>query len=200
MLRVTKSNIISKVFLARMLLILVLFTACNETPVPRPRGFFRIDLPEKEYLTFDTNYPFKFEYPAYARIEPRIDPMADPYWLDIVFPAFRGQIHLSYKEVNNNLIEYLEDSRTFVMKHIPKARAIDDSVIIRREDKVYGLLYRIDGMEAASPLQFILTDSSDHFVRGALYFNFAPNNDSLQPIINRLEEDVHHLLSTFKWQ
>ena len=85
------------------------------------------------------------------------------------------------------------------MKHIPKASAINDSLIYDPEYNLYGLIYQIEGMGAASPYQFILTDSASHFVRGALYFEVTPNNDSLSPVIEFLQDDIRHLLSTFRW-
>jgi gliding motility-associated lipoprotein GldD len=101
--------------------------------------------------------------------------------------------------VDGNLTEYLEDSRNFVMKHIPKASAIHDSLILDRERKVFGLIYQIEGMGAASPCQFFITDSLRHFVRGALYFELQPNNDSLAPVIGLLRKDIEHMLHTFAW-
>lgn len=180
--------------------LLVLFAACNEQYTPKPRGYFRIDMPSHEYTTLDSIHPFSFEYPVYATLTP--DPHApdEPFWLNVDFPAFKGRIHLSYKKVDNNLSGYLEDSRQFVMKHIPKASAIDDSLIYDRERKVYGLIYHIDGMGAASPCQFFITDSTTHFVRGALYFDVVPNNDSLAPVIAFINKDIDHLLSTFEWK
>lgn len=182
-----------------MLAVVVLY-ACNEQYTPKPRGYFRIDLPEHEYTLFDSTFPYKFEYPVYAVLSP--DPYApeEPYWVNVEFPAFKGRLHLSYKKVNGNLVEYLEDSRQFVMKHIPKASAINDTLLLDRNKKIYGLIYYIEGMGAASPCQFFLTDSADHFVRGALYFDVVPNNDSLAPLINFLEEDIRHMLSTFEWK
>jgi gliding motility-associated lipoprotein GldD len=182
------------------LFIAALLVSCSDTPVPKPKGYFRIDLPERNYVVFDTSFPYTFEYPDYAVVELRDDKAAGPFWLDLNFPRFNGQIHLSYKQIDDNLIEYLEDSRTFVMKHIPKARAINDSIIIREDAKVFGLVYNIEGVEAASPYQFFLTDSLNHFIRGALYFNFAPNNDSLEPVILHLEEDIRHLIDSFQWK
>jgi gliding motility-associated lipoprotein GldD len=183
-----------------LILAVVVLYACNEQYTPKPRGYFRIDLPEHEYTLFDSTFPYMFEYPVYAVLSP--DPYApgEPYWLNVEFPAFKGRLHLSYKKVNGNLVEYLEDSRQFVMKHIPKASAINDSLLLDRNKKIYGLIYYIEGMGAASPCQFFLTDSADHFVRGALYFNVIPNNDSLAPVIDFLEEDIRHMLSTFEWK
>jgi gliding motility-associated lipoprotein GldD len=180
--------------------IILLMASCGEDYSPKPRGYFRIDLPEKEYHLFDTTYPYSFEYPIYARVIPDDRGGTEPYWINIDFPAFGGRIYISYKKVSGNLITYLEDSRTFVMKHIPKADAIDDSLILRREDKVFGLLYTIHGTGAASPYQFFLTDSTTHFVRGALYFNVTPNNDSLAPVIQFIHADIDHLISTFRWK
>jgi gliding motility-associated lipoprotein GldD len=177
-----------------------MFAACEETYSPKPRGYFRIDLPEREYIPFDTTFPYAFEYPVYADISPDPFTPEEPYWLNINFPDFKGKIHLSYKNVDGNLREYLEDSRQFVMKHIPKASAIEDSLILDRDKDLYGLVYNIDGMGAASPCQFFITDSSKHFVRAALYFDVVPNNDSLAPVIDFIKKDIEHLLATFQWK
>jgi gliding motility-associated lipoprotein GldD len=173
--------------------------ACNESYTPKPRGYFRIDLPEHEYRGFDSTFPYSFEYPVYASIGPDPYSPEQPYWMNINFPQFKGRIHISYKAVDGNLVEYLEDSRRFVMKHIPKASAINDSLVYDPENNLYGLIYEIEGMGAASPCQFILTDSASHFVRGALYFEVTPNNDSLSPVIDFLQDDIRHLLRTFRW-
>jgi gliding motility-associated lipoprotein GldD len=182
------------------IILLILLIACGEEYAPKPRGYFRIDLPEKEYVSFDTTYPYSFEYPAYSNIMPDERPGAEPYWLDIDFPDFKGRVHISYKQVNDNLVEYMEDSRTFVVKHIPKADAIYDSLVYRPEDRVYGLIYSIEGSNAASSCQFFVTDSLSHFVRGALYFNVTPNNDSLSPVIEFLQDDIKHLINTIRWK
>lgn len=167
---------------------------------PKPRGYFRIDLPEKEYVRFDTTYPYSFEYPVYANIVTDTRSSSEPYWIDVDFPQFNGRIHISYKPVHENLAQYLEDSRSFVVKHIPKADAIEDSLIYRPDEKVFGLVYYIDGAQAASPCQFFVTDSSARFLRGALYFNVIPNNDSLAPVIDFIRQDIRHMLTTFNWK
>lgn len=185
---------------AGLLLLLAACVSCEESYVPKPRGYFRIDLPEKSYADFDTTYPYAFEYPSYARIVPDKRQGSEPFWLNLEYPQFRGVIYISYKPVNGNLGTYLEDTRTFVMKHIPKADAIRDSLIYRPESGVFGLIYDIEGSGAASPVQFFVTDSTSHFLRGALYFNTPPNNDSLAPVIRFVRADVLHLLNTFEWK
>lgn len=183
-----------------ILAVTALIAACDGTYVPKPRGFFRIDLPDKEYRLFDTTYPYSFEYPVYAKIEPDKRPGSEPYWINIDFPQFHGKIHVSYKAIDKNLDQYLEDTRTFVVKLIPKADAINDSLIYEPARKVYGLVYDIEGTNAASPCQFFVTDSTSHFLRGALYFDFSPDNDSLAPVIRFIRKDIDHLISTFTWK
>jgi gliding motility-associated lipoprotein GldD len=187
-------------YIPAIALILVLAIGCTQDYTPKPRGYFRIDLPEKQYARFDSAFPYSFEYPVYAKIVPDNRKSSEPYWMNIDFPGFNGRLHVSYKPVDGNLVQYLEDARTFVVKHIPKADAIDDSLIYRPEDRVYGLIYYIGGSGAASPCQFFLTDSSSHFLRGALYFNTVPNNDSLAPVIDFIEDDIRHLIATFRWR
>ncbi len=178
----------------------LMMVACESNYYPKPRGYVRIDLPEKSYQTFDSTYPYSFSYPAYAVVEPNTLKNTDPFWIDIDFPQFKGKLHISYKTIDNNLADYIEDSRTLVMKHIPKSSGIENTMYENPERKVFGLTYNISGVNAASPYQFYLTDSTHHFLRGALYFSVVPNNDSLAPVIEFLKEDINYLIETFEWK
>lgn len=183
------------------LLSALLWVGCSEPPVPRPRGYFRIELPKSEYRVFDSIYPYSFEYPDYCRISPNLrDSINEPWWINLEYPAFKGTIYVSYKEIENNLAAYVSDSWEFVNKHIPKADAIIQTDIQHAENRVYGVLFSIEGTAAASPIQFYLTDSTRHFLRAALYFDVPPNNDSLQPVIEFINQDVKHLINTLKWK
>jgi gliding motility-associated lipoprotein GldD len=182
------------------ILCVIVLAGCKNDYYPKPKGYFRIDLPEKIYIKFDFSYPYSFEYPVYAKVLPDNHPQAEKYWINITYPQFNGTLHLSYKIIDGNLDKYLEDTRTMVMKHIPKASSIENQQYRNEISKVYGLTYTISGVAAASPYQFYLTDSTDHFVRGALYFNTVPNNDSLAPVIEFLKEDINHMIETFEWK
>ena len=124
---------------------------------------------------------------------------ADPCWLNINFPKYNAQIHLSYKVVTNNIDSLFSQSRDFVVKHQVKSTGIDETVIIRDSAKVYGLVYDISG-NSASNVQFYLTDSTHHFMRGALYFNSVPNIDSLKIVVDYLRLDILQMIKTFKWK
>ncbi len=201
----TNSNIVLRkfhirFFLAIAVLLSILSTSCDNNYIPKPRAYFRIDLPEKQYTRLDSTYPYTFEYPVYADIVPDTLSTSHKYWINVEFPRFKGKIHISYKELNDNLSTYLEDSRNLVVKHIPKANAINEDFFINEAANVYGLVYEIKGSAAASPYQFYVTDSTNHFVRGALYFYCSPNNDSLSTVIDFIHKDIEHMINTFEWR
>ncbi len=189
------------IVLAAFAILVVAFSCDRQSNyLPKPRGYFRIDLPEKVYSKVDTLEKYSFECPQYALVTP------DPYspdeknWVNIEMPQFKGSIHLTHKPIDGNLGEYLEDVHTMVIKHLQKANGVRDSLISNEEHDVYGLLIEMDGKGVATPLQFYLTDSTRNFVRGALYFNFKPDNDSMQPVITFIRKDIDHLIETFEWK
>jgi gliding motility-associated lipoprotein GldD len=180
----------------------LLIVACDtedEIFSPKPRGYFRIDMPKKIYRVYDSICPFSFDIPTYAIINQDRHSGAEPCWLNLDFPQFKATVHLSYKKVENNVSNYFEDARNFAVRHQIKATGMNESVIIRDSSRVYGLLYDIEG-NTASNLQFYLTDSTNHFLRGALYFNSTPNADSLKLVIDFIREDMIHLIKTTKWK
>ncbi len=185
-----------RILITFLIIFAIGFSACEEEYAPKPRGFFRIDLPEKEYVELGEGYPFSFEYPAYAKV---VDKNRDSAWINIEFPQNKATIYLTYKKVRKNLEIYLDESQKFVDKHIVKADAIGEQVFIDDSTKTYGILYTIKG-NTASSVNFFLTDSTDNFIRGSLYFNAIPNKDSLAPVIDFIKDDIAHLIKTFKWE
>ena len=173
---------------------LVTFVSCSNDDdddvfTPKPKGYYRIDFPEKKYVLYDSTCPYSFEIPNYSFIDNDKHLGADPCWLNINFPKFNAQIHLSYKIVTNNLDTILDQSRDFAIKHQIKATGLDETVIIRDSAHVYGLVYDISG-NTASNIQFYLTDSTHHFMRGALYFNAIPNIDSQKVVVDFIRKDI----------
>ena len=179
------------------------FSSCgsgSDAFVPKPQAYFRIDLPEKKYSLFRDSCPFEFEYPAnYAAILPDMDKHSEPCWKNIVFSKFGAEVNLSYKPIDGNLEKYLDDSWALATRHQIKASGMPETVIKRDSAKVYGLLFEIEG-NAASSLQFYVTDSTQHFLRGALYFFSHPNYDSLAPVIAFIKKDVERIIATLHWK
>ena len=183
-----------------MVFILLLATACQQNYVPKPRGYFRIELPARAYREMDSTLPYSFSYPVYCKITPDTYAPNEPTWINVEFPKLNAKLHLSYKKIDNNLAKYLDDTHMLVSKHIPKATAIEESQISNPEHRMFGTIYKIQGSEAASVYQFYVTDSIHHFMRGALYFNSEPNNDSLVPVIDFVSKDIEHIIETLRWK
>lgn len=177
----------------------VLFVSCSHE-TPKPYGYFRIDLPQHEYISYDSIYPpCSFEVSAFSQVINRKARDGKSEWIDIVYPSLNGRIYCNYTDINGNFRALSEDSRNLVYKHTVRADAIIEHPFENQENHVYGILYEITG-NAASPIQFIVTDSTRHFLRGSLYFNNTPNADSIAPVTAYIESDIRHLIESVNWK
>lgn len=184
-----------------LIILIIVFSVygCREKTVPKPRGYFRIDLPEKTYILFDTACPFRFEYPSYGKISYELEGVSEPCWFNIEFPGYRAKIHISYKQIDKNLEAILKESYDFAYSHSVKANAITELPYRNDMNRVYGILFDIKG-NTASSVQFFVTDSIRNYLRGALYFSSQPEADSLSPVIEFFREDIVHMVETMKWK
>jgi len=189
-----------------LLVLLSTSYSCREVAIPKPKGYFRIDLPERHYIIFDQKHsntvdmPFSFEYPAYGNLSFLSGAVDEPGWFNIEFPAYRAKIYFTYRDVNGDLDSLLDQTyKMNVKNHITKADAINEQVFNNQENKVYGILYDLKG-NTASAVQFYVTDSVNHYLRGSLYFSTEPNADSLAPVIEFFREDIIHTIETLKWK
>ena len=173
------------------------FTACGGETIPKPKGYLRFDLPQHSYTQFQDDCPYSFELGTYAKVEVKKD--FEPCWKNIYVKPCKARLHLSYKTVDNNLPTLLEDAHELAYGHTVKADAITEQVFLNPDRKVYGILYEIKG-DAASNIQFFATDSVKHFLRGALYFRAAPNQDSLAPLVRFMRKDIEHFIETLNWK
>lgn len=185
-------------------LLTLLFSCGEEEYIPKPRGYYRISLPEKKYTFFQKeDYPYSFEYPVYANIEKDTlffnEKTENPWWINVNFQDLSGKIYLSYKQIDatHSLAKLLEDSYQMSHYHTKRADYINEPEF-HTANGVHGIYYDVGG-NAASSLQFYATDSVRHFIRGALYFDTTPNVDSLKPVNQFLRKDIEHLVQTLKW-
>ena len=184
----------------------VLISGCREVSVPRPRGHFRIDLPEKNYTIFSgresikDNLPFTFEYPSIGKLSFDEEFENEKGWFNIEFPAYKAKLYLTYKDINHDFEELMEQTyKMNVKNHVSKADAINEKYFNDDKNKVYGVLYDLRG-NTATAVQFYMTDSTRHFLRGSLYFSSSPDADSLAPVVGYFREDIVHLIETLRWK
>lgn len=185
---------------------IVLLASCNSAyrPEVKKKGFFKIDFPEKKYQAFDQQgYPYTFEYPVYAHVSKDstfFQDKAEDYWINIDVPQFHSRIYISYKPVNqNNFDSLVEDAYKLARKqHTEVSTGIDDSLMTTPHG-IEGIYYSLRG-NTATANQFFLTDSTRHFLRGALYFDASPNEDSLSIVNDFLKKDLLHMINTLRWK
>ncbi len=184
-----------------VVLVLLFFSCSKPKPSPRPVAYFRLNLPPKHYVRFNPDScPYSFDIPVYARVMPDRDEKHPHHcWMTIVFPALKAAISVTYYPVEGNLEQLVDDSYTLAYKHSIRADDITEKEFVNKKYGVYATVFDITG-NAASPMQFHITDSTRHFFRGSLYFRARPNRDSLDPAIKFLEKDIIRMIESFRWK
>ncbi len=182
-----------------------IFSCNSDYSVGKKKGYFHIDFPEKEYKLFDQpGYPYSFEYPVYATVSKDttfFDDKAGDWWINIDIPQFAGRIYVSYKAISqqNKFDSLVRDGFKMAYKqHVDVSTGINDS-LMQTPNGVEGIYFSLGG-NTATANQFFLTDSTRHFLRGALYFNASPNADSLGIVNDFLKKDLQHLINTLRWK
>jgi gliding motility-associated lipoprotein GldD len=179
--------------------------SCNSPYTYKKRGFFKIDFPQRSYQLFDQpGYPYSFEFPSYAKVTKdstffETKPEND-WWLNIDLPLFAGRIYISYKVIGKNKLDSLvNDAFTMSYKqHTYKASGIEPQPFVT-SNNISGVYFTLSG-NTATANQFFMTDSTKHFLRGALYFYATPNEDSLSVVNDFVKKDLEHLINTVKWK
>ncbi len=197
-------------------------TACNSTYTSKKKGYYKIDFPERKYISFNKEgFPYTFEYPAYATIiqdSSYFDSSPEnPYWINIDFAGFNGRIFLSYKIVGgkamykikqadgtykdsigiNEFDRMVDDAFKLTHKNESVSGSIKDS-LMQTPNGLTGVFFKVGG-NAATAKQFFLSDTTKNFIRGALYFAATPNADSIKPVQDFIQKDIEHLINTFRW-
>jgi gliding motility-associated lipoprotein GldD len=200
-----------------------LLAACNSPYTSKKAGYYKIDLPQKKYVVFnEPGVPYSFEYPTYANVVRDTtyfeENPEDKFWRNIDFGPFNAKLFLSYKRIGGNALykvkqangtykdslgvnkydNLIVDAFKLTNKNDEVATSKKDS-LFRNANNVTGLLFKLGG-NAATQRQFFMTDTSTNFLRGALYFYATPNADSVKPIVEFLQKDIDHLISTFTWK
>jgi gliding motility-associated lipoprotein GldD len=176
-------------------------TACGGDYLPKPKGYNRIDLPDHAFEALSTGYPYTFEHSVHAEIEPDSFNLKEKAWINLNYQDLGGKVHLTYLALDTkgkDVRKVLNDAITLTAKHQIKAYGIEESVLITPQGYT-GVVAELSG-EVPTQFQFFVTDSTDHFLRGALYFNTATKNDSLAPVIEYIKMDMAHLINSLQFK
>ncbi|MBT8293578.1 MAG: gliding motility lipoprotein GldD [Eudoraea sp.] len=175
-----------------ILIFSIFLVSCGDDALPKPKAMLRLEYPEssKERLVSEK---FQFEHNAQAQVK-----KTKNFSVTLDYPLMKGSIFITYKEVNNNLEELLADAQKLSYEHVVKADNITEQPFINEKDRVYGMFYEVAG-DAASQAQFYVTDSTQHFVTGSLYFRVKPNYDSIYPAAVYLQKDIRGIMESLRW-
>ena len=178
-----------------VLIFALLVISCNNDTVIKPAAKLRLDYQKAEYKGFKSDCKYSFEKNRSAELK-----VSNDCWMNLEYPSMDATIYLTYRKVNsNNLDSLLYDAQKLTYDHTIKADRILEQPRVDSVNKVYGMFYMIDG-NAATQSQFYVTDSINHFVTGALYFESKPNFDSLYPAVIYLRDDIRRIMETISWE
>lgn len=176
-----------------IVMLFVLATSCQEQPIPKPNAKIRLEYAQGKLSDLETNN-FSFQYNQLAKPE-----LNSENAFTIAYPDMKGAIFLSYKKVDDNLGQLINDSKRLSYEHAAKADNIVEQPYVNPRDRVYGALFEVQG-NAASQSQFYVTDSTEHFLTGSVYFYTKPNYDSILPAAAYLQNDIRGIIETLKWK
>ena len=192
---------------AIIFILIVAFASCveSESYIPKPRIYPKVNYPEKSFVEYKNNdCPFEMSVPSYmVYLEDSLKNNKESSfncWFDLYSKDLNAYIHFSYVgfDKRSKFDELVEDAFEMADKHNVKASYRDEIRISYPNKNVYGLLFDIDG-PVASPVQFFLTDSTSHFLRGSLYFKGEVNRDSILPVYNFVRSDLPPMFDSFSW-
>lgn len=178
-----------------VILFLFILNSCADEPIVKPGAQLRLEYKTAVYDSLSLDCPFEFQKNRIAEVIKK-----DGCGVNIVYPPMKATIYLTYQQVrDDNLNSLLIDAQKLAYGHNIKANEIFEQPRVDSINDVYGMFYIING-EAASQSQFYVTDSTRHFISGALYFETKPNFDSIYPAVVYLRDDIRRIMETVSWK
>lgn len=172
----------------------VILSSCKDDVLPKPKAYLSLTYTQASYKDLKAERPYGFLISERAIIKEEKN-----NWLKIKYPQLKASIDITYRPLEGNLKELLIESERLVYKHAVKAEQIVPKDYVNEENHVYGSLYEITG-NAASQIQFHVTDSTKNFMKGSLYFYTKPNYDSVLPAVAYIKKDIMKLMETLQWK
>lgn len=180
---------------------LLLLASCSENYLPKPPGYNRIDLPEHSFERLGGELPYSLDFSKFSRVEKDSFNLAEKEWINLHYVDFGAKVHMTYKAIDGKNVDFKtlsSDAFKLTAKHQQKAYGIQEAIMLTPEGYT-GVVAELEG-EVPTQFQFFVTDSTKHFLRGALYFNTATKNDSLAPVIEYIKVDMAHLMNSVKFE
>ena len=172
--------------------------SCNETNLPKQKGFLRIEFKEPYYsIHEEIDTPFNFYYNSNSTDPDQIG--NNQFLFD--YSDLNLSLNLSFYNIKSSQ-DLEKKSRDFFLildTHTKKSNGVILEEYDNDNSRIFGKLYEIKG-DVASPIQFYLTDSLSNFVSGSVNLKFKSNYDSIYPSIQYVKNDVFVLFESINWK
>ena len=174
--------------------------SCESNWLPKPPGYNRIDLPRHEYNSLKEGYPYSFDFSTHSTVEADSFNLEETEWINLNYKEFGAKVHMTYKKIDQStdFKTLSNDAFNLTAKHQIKAYGIEEAILLT-PNGYSAVVAELTG-EVPTQFQFFVTDSTSHFLRGAVYFNTALKNDSLAPIIEYIKIDMAHLINSVNFK
>ena len=179
-------------------ILLTTISCRQDINVPKPKAYLKLDYPTAEYQFTDTKLPFLFDKNILSSLEV-IKKNNIIEGVNLVYKPMNASIYISYKFVDYNLDNLIKSSLSITQQHAKIAHSVSEKEFTDNISRVYGKIFDLSG-PVASQIQFYATDSINHFLSGALYFNTRPNYDSIYPATRYIQNDIIRLMESIEWK
>lgn len=174
-------------------LALIVFSCNNNVNLPKQKAYFapEFEIPTYKKISLDCNYSFNIN--SQASINNIKNCNYEIYYKNLNAKIFINQIVLS-KSIEKLL-------NTFNQKINENSRLSDQIIqsnYVNIDKKIYSKLYSFVG-NSPSNIQFYVTNQTDKFLTGSLFFETEPNYDSLFPYIDYIRNDIKKMVDSFRW-
>lgn len=178
---------------------LLFLFSCDETNyLPREKGFLRLEFEKPTYDTFSNESSgLNFIYnDAYSTFEIVSD----------------EKIVLGYKDIKINIVvvdvelenlssfeESIQNFYMFLEPHRKKSNQISIKEFTSADNNRFAKVFEMRG-PVASPLQFYVTDSTNHFLFGSMNIMEKSDYDSIYPSIMYVKNDIFSIIESVNWE
>lgn len=173
--------------------------SCDETNyLPREKGFLRLEFEKPTYDTFSSeasklNFIFNNAYSSFEIVsDEKIVLKYKDIKIDLVLSDVELENLSSFEESIRNFYVFLEP-------HRKKSNQISIKEFTSVDNKRFAKVFEMRG-PVASPLQFYVTDSINHFLFGSMNVMVKSNYDSIYPSIMYVKNDIFSIIESVNWE
>lgn len=180
-------------------LVFALFCSGCVKFTPKPTGYIRISFPNPEFSVLDT-LGISFSYDETLPDSIYILPKEKGSVIKLGYEDYSSHMILNtYHVTPDSLLQFLDSLDNNVEHSIRNRKEqIVRTLYENPEYEVFCRFYTIKGA-TPTPYRWIISNNKDRISEGLFIFDVAVNIDSLRPIKEYMEDNIHFLIESFRW-